>query len=108
MYEEQGPDDMKSEYPSCIEECFHSSLEGSYFKRELQRARDDKRIGLPLPYDPSRLVQTFWDIGMDDENCIWFHQTDGVRHRLIDFYSNSGEGLPHYIPRSGRTGTAVC
>ena len=45
---------------------------------------------------------------MDDENCIWFHQTDGVRNRLIDFYSNSGEGLPHYIPRSGRTGTAVC
>jgi hypothetical protein len=27
---------------------------------------------------------------MDDENCIWFHQTDGVRHRLIDF----GEDLP--------------
>ena len=54
------------------------------------KARDQKRIGLPLPYDPSRPVNTFWDIGMDDENCIWFHQTDGVRHRLIDFYSNSG------------------
>jgi hypothetical protein len=36
-------------------------------------------------------------IGMDDENCIWFHRTDGVRLRLIDFYRNSGEGLPHYI-----------
>ena len=34
---------------------------------------------------------------MDDENCIWFHQTDGVRHRLIDFYANSGESLPHYV-----------
>lgn len=97
MFEEHGPDDMKSEYPSCIEECFHSSLEGSYFKRELSKAREEKRIGLPLPHDPSRLVNTFWDIGMDDENCIWFHQTDGVRHRLIDFYKNSGEGLPHYI-----------
>jgi hypothetical protein len=21
----------------------------------------------------------------------------GVRHRLIDFYQNSGEGLPHYV-----------
>jgi hypothetical protein len=93
MFEEQGPDDMKSEYPSCIEECFYSSLEGSHFKRELAKARDDKRIGLPLPHDPSRPVNTFWDIGMDDENCIWFNQTDGVRHRLIDFYCNSGEGL---------------
>src|SRR3981189_3668832 len=53
MYEEQGPDDMKSEYPSCIEECFASSLEGAYFKRELQRARDDNRAGLPPPDDPS-------------------------------------------------------
>jgi hypothetical protein len=97
LYAEQGPDDMKSEFPSCIEECFYASLEGSFFKREMSRARDDKRIGRPLPYDPSRPVNTFWDIGMDDENCIWFHQTDGVRHRLIDFYMNSGEGLPHYV-----------
>jgi hypothetical protein len=70
MFEEQGPDDMKSEFPSCIEECFYSSLEGSYFKAELSKARDEKRIGLPLPYDPSRPVN-FWDIGMDDENCIY-------------------------------------
>lgn len=97
MREEHGPDDMKSEYPSVLEECFHNSLEGSYFKREMSKARTDQRIGLPLGYDPTRPVNTFWDIGMDDENCIWFHQTDGVRHRLIDFYKNSGEGLPHYI-----------
>jgi hypothetical protein len=57
----------------------------------MTKARDDKRIGLPVPYDPSRLVNTFWDIGVNDENCIWFHQTDGVRHRLIP---NSSEGLP--------------
>jgi hypothetical protein len=49
----------------------------------LTKARDEKRIGLPAPYDPTRLVHTFWDIGVDDENVIWFHQTDGVRHGLI-------------------------
>jgi len=32
----------------------------------MTKARDDKRIGLPVPYDPSRLVNTFWDIGMDE------------------------------------------
>jgi hypothetical protein len=58
MFEEQGPDDMRSEYPSCIEEAFFSSLEGSFFKREMGKARDDKRIGLPLPFDPSRPVNT--------------------------------------------------
>ena len=37
---------------------------------------------------------------MDGENCIWFHQTDGVRNRLIGFYQNSGEGLPQAPPRA--------
>ena len=51
-----------------------------------------------MPYDPTRVVNTlFWDIGVDDENVIWFHQTDGVRHRPIDYYANSGESLPHYV-----------
>jgi len=27
------------------------------------------------------------------KTAFWWHQTDGVRHRLIDFYRNSGEGL---------------
>jgi hypothetical protein len=43
---------MKSEYPSCLEECFYSSLERSYFKREMTKARDEKRIGLPMPTIP--------------------------------------------------------
>jgi hypothetical protein len=96
-YEELGPDDMKSENPSLIEECFFNSLQGAFFKKELARARLDRRIGQPLPYDPTRVVNTFGDIGVDDEQAIWFHQSDGVRHRFIDFASSSGEGLDHYV-----------
>jgi len=95
--EELGPDDVKSEFPSIMEECFFNSLEGAYFKREMSRARNDKRIGLSIPFDPTRPVNTFGDIGMDDEQAIWFHQSDGVRHRFIDFSQSSGEGLSHYI-----------
>ena len=80
-------------YPSHIGETFYNSIEGAFFKIEMSRARQDKRIGQPVPFDPYRPVNTFWDIGMDDETAIWFHQTDGVRHRLIDFYTNSDEGL---------------
>lgn len=90
-----GADDMKGEYPSTIEECFQTSIEGAFWKRELTKARSDGRIGLALPHDPTRRVNTFWDIG-EDMTAIWFHQTDGVRHRLIDYYENSGEGLQHY------------
>jgi hypothetical protein len=88
MYEEQGPDDMKSEYPSCIEECFYSSLEGSCFKREMTKARDEKCIGLPVPYDPSRLGAHL--LG-HRHGTTGSASPTGVGHRLIDFYYNSGE-----------------
>jgi hypothetical protein len=91
-----GFDDIKSEYPSTPEECFQTSIEGAYFKRELTKARAEGRIGLALPHDPTRLVNTMWDIGVDDTTSILFHQTDGLRHRFIDHYENSGEGIQHY------------
>lgn len=91
-----GPDDVLKEYPSTIEECFKSSVEGAYFKREMMRMRTDGRIG-QMPFDPSRKVNTFWDIGHSDPNFIIFHQTDGVRHRLIDCYEAAGEQLAHCI-----------
>lgn len=90
-----GPDSMYREYPSTAEEAFKSSIEGAYFKRQMTKMRTDGRI-CHVPYDEGRLVNTFWDIG-NDTTAIWFHQTDGVRHRLIDYYENADEGLPHYI-----------
>ena len=50
----------------------------------------DRPAGALRSYRP---VNTFWDIGMDDDTAIWFHQTDGVWHRLVDFYSNSDDSL---------------
>lgn len=90
--EELGPDDMKSEYPSVMEEAFFNSLEGAYFKKQMGQARNDKRIGQAVPYDPTRPVNTFCDLGVDNNNAIWFHQSDGVRHRFIDFALVDGLG----------------
>ena len=91
--ERLGPDDMKSEHPSTPDECFFASLEGAYWKDELNRARQERRIGLPVPYDDSRPVNTFWDLGMDGNLAIGFHQSDGVRHRFIDFQRGEHAGL---------------
>jgi len=90
-----GRDDMFREYPSVPEEAFLSSVDGAYFKQQMSKAREKGRIG-DVPHDPSRKVNTFWDIGVGDATGIWFHQSDGVRHRLIDYYENSGEGVAHY------------
>ena len=94
-----GEDDMRSEFPSHIDELFFNSLEGTWFKKELSLARKTGRIGQPVPFDPSRRVHTSWDKGMNeksDRNSIWFWQTDGVRYRFIDYYENAGEGMDHY------------
>ena len=96
MRNQLGPDDIFREYPSIPDEAFLASLEGAYFKREMSKLRADGRLGV-VAHEPARPVNTFWDIGVGDQNCIWFHQSDGVRHRLIDYYENSGEGLKHYI-----------
>lgn len=88
-----GPDDMKSEHPSTPGECFFASLEGAYWKNEMNAARRDRRIGLPVSHDDSRPVHTGWDLGMDGNMAICFFQTDGVRHRFIDFARGEGSGL---------------
>jgi hypothetical protein len=101
-YEMLGRDDMHSEFPSMMEETFYNSMEGTWFKREMQKAREERRIGYNLPHDPNYLVNTFWDIGLEtknNQNAIWFHQTDGTRHRIIDYYENVGEGIQHYAAK---------
>lgn len=94
-----GWDKMKEEFPSHIDECFFNSLEGAFFKKELSEARMQKRIGYPVPFDPTRRVHTCWDKGMNeksDRNAIWWFQHDGVRFRWIDYYENGGENIAHY------------
>ena len=88
-------DDMAKEYPATPEEAFQAAVEGAYYGRELARAREEGRIGAAPP-DPRLPVNTFWDLGVDDETAIWFHQQDGLEHRFIDYHADSGEGLAHY------------
>jgi hypothetical protein len=90
-----GPDSMLKEYPSYPEEAFKVSIEGAYFKTQMTKAREERRIG-KVPVDPSRPVNTFWDIGKSDNTAIWFHQNKGQMHHLVDFYENNGEGVEHY------------
>lgn len=92
-----GPSDILSEEPSTIDECFFASLEGSYFKTEMNQARKDGRVGKPVPYDSTRPVHTSVDLGNDENMFISFFQTDGVRHRFIDSARGENSGLSDFI-----------
>jgi hypothetical protein len=87
-------DAMKREYPATVEEAFEASIEGSYLAEQMARVRREGRIcRTPIERVP---VDTFWDLGLNDDMVIWFRQRVGPEHRFIDYYSNSGEGLEHY------------
>lgn len=74
---------------------FNSPVIGAYYGAAIRKAEEDKRI-TKVPYDQSLPVFTFWDLGIDDSTTIWFMQQAGMEHHFIDYYENTGEGLPHY------------
>ena len=79
--------------------------EGSYYGRQLMKARDEGRI-THVPLEPGLPVHTAWDLGVGDSTAIWFFQflpsnsafspTSPGEWRFIDYYEASGEGLAHY------------
>jgi hypothetical protein len=96
MRNQIGHDDMATEYPSTVDEPFNVAMLGSYFRVQMAKMREQRRIGI-VPHDPTLKVNTFWDIGHDDPTAIWFHQQLGNRNMLIDYYQNNGEEIPHYV-----------
>lgn len=82
-------------------ECdFSAANVGAYYAEMLYRAETDtpKRI-TRVPHDPNLPVQTWWDLGMDDETAIWFTQCTHNEHRVIKYFSDSGKGLDWYIKK---------
>lgn len=93
--EEQG-EDMKREYPSTSEEAFEASIEGTYYSRQISEATEQGRI-TKVPFDPSRPVDCYWDLGIADYMAIWFAQNIGREVHIINYLEGSDEGFPYYI-----------
>lgn len=86
---------MRSQYPMFLEEAFEGSVDGLYLSNQLMLARREKRI-TTVPYDPAYPVNTFWDLGIDDDIAIWFHQQVGPRDHFIDYMEGSGEPYAYF------------
>lgn len=87
---------MWREYPSYPAEAFKVSIAGAYYTIQLANARKQGRIG-PVPFVTGVPVHTFWDLGLNDRQALWFMQHIGPRHQFIRFYENEGEGVNHYV-----------
>lgn len=77
---------------------FEAAIKGAVYLKELAAARKGNRITGGL-YDNTLPVFTVWDLGVSksDAMAIGFFQRVGKEVRLIDYYENTGLGLPHYI-----------
>jgi phage terminase large subunit len=94
MRKEGWPEDFLQQELFCS---FSRGAEGSYYGKQIQKARDEKRI-CNLPIIPDLPCNTSWDIGIGDSTAIWIFQS--LRNgcfNFINYYENQGEGLEHYI-----------
>ncbi len=74
---------------------FTLGVEGSYYAKYVQEARDEERIG-NVPWNKQSRVYTAWDLGYGDACAIIFYQLVGQEVHIIDYCENQGEGLPYY------------
>ena len=91
-------EDMKREFPSTPEEAFEAAIEGAYYHHELNGLRDRNQIRA-VDFDPKYPVSTFWDIGTNDKNVMWFYQNQNGRHCMINYYENRHFGVNHYADK---------
>lgn len=72
------------------------SVEGAIYAQEIRQATEQDRI-TNVPYDATRPVNTYWDLGWADNTSVWFVQKIGFEYRVIDYYQSSHQPLTHYI-----------
>lgn len=75
---------------------FTVPIAGAYYAHQIQQAYTDGRV-THVAYDPRYRVDTWWDLGVNDTQAIWFTQSVGTSIHVIDYYANSGAGLEHYV-----------
>jgi phage terminase large subunit len=79
------------------------ALEGAIYARELREAEEAGRIS-SVPYDHSKPVHTFWDLGWSDSTSIWFAQAVGFEYRILDFLQVSQTPIPEIVAELQRRG----
>jgi len=73
-----------------------NTLANAIYANELRLVDTEGRIRR-VPYDPSKPVDTAWDLGYGDMVCIWMFQSFPMEYRIIDYEEGSQHPLHHYL-----------
>lgn len=72
------------EFPTTLDECFKSPVEGALYAGELDKLRASGAISA-FKHDNSSLVHTAWDLGSPVNTVVWYFQVIGGNEiRVID------------------------
>lgn len=74
---------------------YDAALVGAYYGERMEAIQ--KQILPTLPWEPNLLVNTAWDLGIDDELVIWLYQRLNHEIRVIDCIHDNGHALDHYV-----------
>jgi hypothetical protein len=85
-------DDLEREY-GCS---FSTGMKGSFYMDHIETAYSTGRIS-EYPYDDSKLVHTYWDLGVDDSTACWFVQFIGNKAVFIDYYEDHAKGTNELV-----------
>jgi hypothetical protein len=83
------------EYPSTLEECFKSPMEGVIYEAEMSRALAERRV-TSIPIEAGLPVFVSMDIGRNDAMPLVFIQPVGKELRVVGYYVNHREAVAHY------------
>lgn len=75
---------------------YEAPIMGAVFSKELREAQNEGRI-CRVPFDPSRMVHTFWDLGRADKTTVWMAQITAFEIRIIDYIEGTGKHISEYI-----------
>lgn len=83
------------EYPSTLEECFKSPMEGVIYDVEMARALAERRI-TNIPIEKGLPVFVSFDLGRNDAMPLSFIQVVGKEIRVVGYYVSHRESVAHY------------
>lgn len=92
---EYGADEGEALFAQEYMCAWDAPVQGAYYAAEIRQARADERVR-QIPVLPNVPVNTFWDLGYNDETAIWFHQRASSEDRFIDYLEARNKPLSFY------------
>jgi phage terminase large subunit len=79
------------------------TLDGAIYARELRECTEEGRV-CAVPYDRTKPVNVYFDLGWQDLTAVWFVQHVAGEVRLIDYLEDSQRAFDHYLRELQRKG----